>query len=271
MERQTVQHSEPQDGHSKEGRQHTGKDFNQKLHADAYPAQTSPDAVPPGALRSPEKTNEQVKVDYVEQRMALFKKMDLNHDGKISVDELVKYDRAATTKDLHDSTIRESKYLMTSLDLNHDGKVTLQEYEKARAWTHETKQQLTGEFKAKDVNGDGVLTFSDIKAFETKQNARMNDLIVESIEAADRRTFDSIDVNHDGKVSLAEFIAPNISIPPIWGMLPINGSLGEASGASGAASAAAAIAGGDTAPPAAETAPPGYGVADPTPPSARKH
>jgi Ca2+-binding EF-hand superfamily protein len=265
MEKQTVQQ---QDGHSKNGHQQTDKDINQKLHADAYPAQHPQNVYPSGALRDPERTNEQVKVDYVEQRMAMFKKMDLNHDGKISIDELVKYDRAATTKDLHESTIRESKYLMASLDLNHDGKVTLQEYEKARAWTHETKKQLDAEFKAKDAKGDGVLTFSDIKAFNTKQDARMNELIVGSIEAADRTTFDSIDVNHDGKLSLAEFIAPNISIPPIWGTLPINGSLGEASGA---ASAAEAIAGGDAAPPAATAPPPGYNVADPSPPPTRKH
>jgi EF-hand domain pair/EF hand len=225
MQNQELQQHNTQDGHSRNSQAPVEKGVEQKLHADAYQgappaAEAAPGAAPGFAPRGPHKSDEQLKAEYVEKRMATFHKMDANHDGKLSIEETVKYDRIAVTKALHDSETRFSKYEMATLDLNHDGVITLKEYEKARAWTHESDKQLAAEFKARDLNGDGHITFSEIKAFDAKRDGVIDKSIIKSVEDMDRKHFQSMDVNHDGKLSLAEYLAPSISMPSIWSAMP---------------------------------------------------
>ena len=208
MQRQTIEHHNSQADKTIEGQGQGSPAHAQKLHDEAYARAGHP--ITPEQQRHQE---EKLKVERTQELMHSFKKMDSNHDGKVTVDELVNYDQANLKKALTSYVKSVSKTDMAALDSNHDGKVTLKEYEKARASSHETTKQLEAEFKARDTNGDGYITFSEIKNFHYRQNEDLQTGILKAVENSDRANFKTWDVNHDGKLNLAEYIAPNISIP----------------------------------------------------------
>jgi hypothetical protein len=101
-----------------------------------------------------------------------FDRADLNHDGKLSLDEL---------------NIYIVNQVFDSRDANHDGKMTEQE------WTGGDSQRLA-DFKKRDADGDGVVTKEEAIAYGRKHGLA-------------RKIMQEADKNHDGYLDRAEIQA----------------------------------------------------------------
>jgi Ca2+-binding EF-hand superfamily protein len=109
---------------------------------------------------------------------AIFKTLDRNGDGVITLDEWL----AAGRKE----------QVFRSIDTNHDGQVTLEEFAVAMPATSSApaslQSMISGMFKAMDRNGDGVITLDEWIAAGRHEKG-----------------FQRLDANHDGKITLQEF------------------------------------------------------------------
>jgi Ca2+-binding EF-hand superfamily protein len=165
MQRKENQHHGDQNDKTTGGHAQPGPGHEQKLHEDAYQTKGHPvDA------KAQHERDEKLKVEHAQELMASFKRKDVNHDGKLTVDEVVNYDRAQVKEAMASYTKSVSKSDMAALDLNHDGAITLKEYETARASSHLSPKQIESEFKARNANGDGHISFSEIENFDTKRS-----------------------------------------------------------------------------------------------------
>ena len=111
-------------------------------------------------------------VDFIER--------DTDGDGFLSLAEYLgdKKDPAA---------VRVEKDVFAILDSNHDGKLTPEEFQ---------SHPFEVTFRRMDLNGDGVLDFAEF---------HQGDMKGASVARA-QRAFAAIDRNHDGKISLEEFL-----------------------------------------------------------------
>jgi Ca2+-binding EF-hand superfamily protein len=98
-----------------------------------------------------------------------FDRADVNHDGKLSLDELNEY---------------IVNQIFDSRDANHDGRITQQE------WTGGDPARLA-EFKKRDANGDGVVTREEAIAYGRKHGIA-------------KKIMREADKNHDGYLDRAE-------------------------------------------------------------------
>jgi len=115
----------------------------------------------------------------------LFKKLDTNGDGVLSLDEF-----KASPLGQRDAAKAEEIY--HKMDVQADGKVTLEEFKAFRPdWNPEQA------FKKLDTNGDGVLSLDEFKAGPLAQEN----------PAKSEAVFHKMDANADGKVTLEEFKA----------------------------------------------------------------
>ena len=75
----------------------------------------------------------------------------------------------------------------------------------------EVTQQVDGQFKSYDTNGDGKLTKAELDAVMAKALAAAQTQLREQMKA----DFEKIDTNHNGQISLAEFQAQQkLSVNP---------------------------------------------------------
>jgi Ca2+-binding EF-hand superfamily protein len=116
------------------------------------------------AATNPTKKSTEVKAD------RMIKRLDLNKDGAVSVDEAMKR-----------ATDRFAK-----ADLDKDGKVTKAEIDKVMAGKSEEKRAKL--LKRYDKDGDGVITTAEVQAKIEKRLGKL-------------------DGDKDGKVTKAEFLA----------------------------------------------------------------
>lgn len=132
----------------------------------------------------------------VEARAAtMFAKLDANHDGFITKDEL----SAAATKRAQKAEKRAARFdpskVFDGLDANHDGQVTADELKASTA-----KRRLLAHA---DANKDGTISRAEFDAAAQQMKARMEHASLARGGAA-TRMFDAADANKDGKVTLAE-------------------------------------------------------------------
>ena len=113
------------------------------------------------------------------QRGDWFTRLDTNHDGAISREEMAAANDQRTAK------------MFDQLDTNHDGLITQEEIRAAAdARRAEMKEKAAARFKAADKNGDGFLS---------KDEATAMPMLA--------RHFDALDTNKDGMLSPEEIEA----------------------------------------------------------------
>jgi Ca2+-binding EF-hand superfamily protein len=142
----------------------------------------------------------------------MFAKLDTNHDGFITREELSAREAARSQRMEQRAERFDPSKMFARLDLNHDGKLTEAEAETARSQRAEAKPgqpakahaaAMGGLFARADTNKDGVITKAEFDTIGQQMKARM-----EHAEMArgnmGSRLFDMADANKDGRVSLAE-------------------------------------------------------------------
>jgi len=167
-------------------------------------------------------------------------KMDSNSDGKVSMDEVLKF----ATGMRHSIAQKDIGMVMESMDTDKSGKLSLEEVIKGtfdfeqEGATHESlgeipqQKELEAEkFKAADTDHDGQLDVHELPGlFYPETNDKVLDLIVadilkrkdkdgdgslsvhefwgaedkEKIEATEQTDFEKFDTDQSGKLSLAE-------------------------------------------------------------------
>lgn len=143
---------------------------------------------------------------------AMFAKLDTNHDGFITKDELAAVEAQRQQKMEQRAERFDPSKMFDRLDLNHDGKITEAEVEAARSQHAEAKggqsarAQATsfhGLFARADTNHDGVITRDEFNAIGQQIRARMEKASMARGGMA-TRMFGRADTNKDGRVSLQE-------------------------------------------------------------------
>jgi Ca2+-binding EF-hand superfamily protein len=141
---------------------------------------------------------------------AMFARLDTNHDGFITRDELNGVEAQREQKAEARAQRFDPSKAFDRLDANHDGKITAAEVAAAharRAWQTggETAQApgFTGLYARADTNKDNVLTRAEFDAMGQELKARMEHASVARGGMA-IRMFDRSDANRDGRVTLAE-------------------------------------------------------------------
>jgi len=152
------------------------------------------------------------RADMQSQVAAAFAKLDANHDGFVSKQEL------DARRDLREQRIEQRvqrfdpSKTFDRMDANHDGKITTAEAEAARAQRSQGKASkpatakataVSGLFARADTNKDGAITRDEFNVVGQQMKARFEHAGTRGAERG-ARMFDAEDANKDGKVSLAE-------------------------------------------------------------------
>jgi Ca2+-binding EF-hand superfamily protein len=137
----------------------------------------------------------------VQARVAAeFAKLDANHDGFITKDEL---DAAAAARH-QKAEARAARFdpskMFDRLDTNHDGQITAAELDAAHAGHVRGSKGLLAHA---DANKDGIVTRAEFDAVGARLKARMEHASASRGGIAGRM-FEQADTDKDGRVSLAE-------------------------------------------------------------------
>ncbi|HWA92526.1 MAG TPA: EF-hand domain-containing protein [Rhizomicrobium sp.] len=192
----------------------------------------------------------------------LFARFDLNHDGRVSKDELNKAETARFAAATHGPSMSADQYAASDmaefqqhaaqafrrLDWNGDGRLSLEEYaepQRVRFAMFDSDGKgrescapvQTASFKPgrggfgharfcadNDLDRDGNVTHAEFDSVTAKHfaalagNGKTMSAAQFSADALVRwraigaRFFKRLDANHDGKLSLAEFAAPDVKL-----------------------------------------------------------
>jgi Ca2+-binding EF-hand superfamily protein len=173
-------------------------------------AQTAKPATAPTPRAHPAKTVTRAEVQ--SHLATMFAKLDTNHDGAISKDELAAVEAKRDQKLEQRAQRFDPSKIFARLDLNHDGKITAAEAEAARAQHVKAKggqpakaqaAAFKGLFARADANKDGVITSAEFDAMGQQIKARMEKAGA-ARDGMATRMFTMADANKDGRVSLAE-------------------------------------------------------------------
>lgn len=175
----------------------------------AQPAQAVAKAPPARAMQPSTRADVQARI------AKAFAKLDTNHDGFITKDELSAIEAQREQKMEQRAERFDPSKMFDRLDLNHDGKITAAEADTARSQHAQTKggqpakaqaTGFSGLFARADANKDGVITRDEFNTMGQQIKARMEKASVARGSMA-TRMFDRADTNHDGRVSLQEMQA----------------------------------------------------------------
>ena len=146
-------------------------------------------------------TRQQV-IERVQQR---FERLDLNHDGRVTGDE-IRQARAQMRQQMQDR-------MFDRMDLNHDGSITREEMAQAHAQMRERMQQHRGQGEAHGMGrgpmgrhrmGMGMgMGMGDGPRGEGRFGAQ-GDFTLDQMRDRALQRFDRLDLNHDGVVTAAE-------------------------------------------------------------------
>jgi Ca2+-binding EF-hand superfamily protein len=123
------------------------------------------------------------RADYAKVLDNRFNAMDLNHDGKVTRDEM----EALRQRELQQGRVKiegDLRNAFTRLDTNKDGKLSLQEF-LASVPTVKTAETADQIMQRLDTNHDGKVTADEFRAPELAK-------------------FNRVDANHDGIVTPQE-------------------------------------------------------------------
>jgi Ca2+-binding EF-hand superfamily protein len=142
----------------------------------------------------------------------MFAKLDTNHDGSITKDELNAIETKREQKVEQRAQRFDPSKIFDRIDANHDGKITTAEAEAAHNQRANAKggkpatasaTAFGGLFARADTNKDKVITRGEFDTMGQQLKTRMEHAGMARGGMA-THMFDMADVNKDGKVSLAE-------------------------------------------------------------------
>lgn len=143
---------------------------------------------------------------------AMFAKLDTNHDGFITRDELSAREAQHQQKMEQRAARFDPSKMFDRLDLNHDGQITMAEAEAARSQHAQANAEqpamhhragFTHLFARADTNKDGVVTRAEFDVASQQMKAHMQHAGMARGGMAGHM-FEMADLNKDGRVSLAE-------------------------------------------------------------------
>ncbi|KAH3721847.1 hypothetical protein DPMN_064795 [Dreissena polymorpha] len=136
-----------------------------------------------------------------EQCETFWKSADINVDGFLTIQELavaLRGYRAPGSK----LTDKDIAFMFNSIDKNQDHNISKAEFFEEMSKPPRS-QTLKDTFKAFDKDGNGSLSRSELEAVVRASKC----FKPEEIEAAIAEIFNTADINHDGSVSLEEFLS----------------------------------------------------------------
>jgi Ca2+-binding EF-hand superfamily protein len=182
------------------------------LAATAETPTTAPAAKPVQAPRHARTAQPMTRAEVQSRVATIFAKLDTNHDGYITKDELNAIEANREQKVEQRAERFDPSKVFDRLDTTHDGKITVAEADAARSQRAQAKggqaaqahaTAFQGLFARADANKDNVLTRAEFDAMGAQLKARMEHASVARGGMA-TRMFDKSDSNKDGRVTLAE-------------------------------------------------------------------
>jgi Ca2+-binding EF-hand superfamily protein len=146
--------------------------------------------------------------EYRKETQEDFEDLDRDRDGSVSFDEVMykHYDRFQTNTKTQNCVSKEDFHfpdLFDALDVNGDGKYCPDDGRLAAVDTY------TRIFKEMDTNSDGVLNGEELYIYKSGDTG--------DSESSDRKGFNKVDQNKDGKVTreemLGQLVTPESSYP----------------------------------------------------------
>ena len=144
-------------------------------------------------------TTRTLSADQLEALRAQFDVIDLNGDGRISMEELSLLLRREAYAHLSERQRQQLLDSYASVDVDGDG-VSFDEFVVLVTREQDPVEALRQAFDAYDLDGDGFLTSAD---FERISRLQGGDITAEQADAMVRMA----DTNADGKVSFEEYCA----------------------------------------------------------------
>lgn len=168
----------------------------------------------PGAhpARHSHMTRMSTRADVQSHVAAMFAKLDTNHDGFITKDELGALEAQREQKAEQRAARFDPSKMFERLDLNHDGQVTMAEAEAAHGQHAPANGDqpaphrhagFTHLFARADTNKDGIVTRAEFDSASEQMKAHMQHAGMARGGMAGHM-FEMADSNKDGRVSLAE-------------------------------------------------------------------
>ena len=178
----------------------------------AYAQTAAAPAQAPQGARHPRVMKTATRADVQSRLAAAFAKLDTNHDGFVTKDEVNAIQAQREQKIEQRAQRFDPSKIFDRLDLNHDGKVTTAEAETARSQHAQAKGAKPAKaqaaaferlFARADTNKDGVITRAEFDTMGQQIKARMEHAAT-ARGGMGARLFNTADSNKDGRISLAE-------------------------------------------------------------------
>lgn len=150
-------------------------------------------------------TSNQNRSDVAAHFERLFKKLDLNHDGFITRDEVASSQSQFADR-IAKSAPKRAARMFDRLDTNHDGQITESEAQAARTSANgkqrKSSRRASSLFAKADANKDGIVTRAEFDSATANGKIKLRRANMRG--SAIVRLFDIADSDKDGRVSLAE-------------------------------------------------------------------
>lgn len=140
--------------------------------------------------------------------------LDTSHDGKISLEEILKdLESISADGEVDEETAKQmsdERLVLTArfevADANKDGQLDLEEMP-AYFWpdTHPGTLTITAEAMLKKMDRDGSGTLSSEEFWESEEHPNFQQLDAEGVEKLEEKTFRRLDKNRDGVLDLEEY------------------------------------------------------------------
>ena len=134
-------------------------------------------------------TNEQ------KEMRSMFEKMDVNFDGKLTKEEVVAGFKAMDV----DNYEEEAEKIFRMCDFDDSGTIEFTEWCTASMDKRKmlSKEKLKAAFDLFDENGNGSISFAEVKKLLDAKGSSNNELYMEMIQ--------EMDIDGDGEISFPEF------------------------------------------------------------------
>jgi calcium-dependent protein kinase len=134
-------------------------------------------------------TNEQ------KEMRAMFEKMDVNFDGKLTKEEVIAGFKAMDV----DNYQEEAEKIFRMCDFDDSGTIEFTEWCTASMDKRKmlSKEKLKAAFDLFDENGNGSISFAEVKKLLDAKGSSNNELYLEMIQ--------EMDIDGDGEISFPEF------------------------------------------------------------------